>query len=454
MNSSFTTIRHNMFSAIWCKVFVLCAIIILFFANTGISQTWTEDWEGNWTTNWNVSAGTWEVGTPTSGPGNAYNGQNCAATVLGGNYPANANTRLIRHSWFVVPSANENPRLRFWHWYSISSGDQAVVQIKTATSVWQSISPSYINTSSSVWTYPFIDLSSYSDSTVQISFYFTSDGNGSTVSSGWYVDDVAVITGSIIFNNPETWELGLGDWYGDRGTWEVGEPTSGPNSAHNGQNCAATRLGGNYAANVNSRLISPYFTLPDVSQNPGLNFWHWYSISSGDQAVVQIKTEYSEWQTILGPYTSTSGGVWSPVFFNLTAFSDSTIQIAFQFTSDGNGSTISSGWYIDEIMISPYIVTTVEDLNDNLPLQFQLYQNYPNPFNPTTIINYQLPVGSHVTLKVYDLLGREVATIVNEEKPAGSYEINFNANNLSSGIYFYKLQAGTFAETKKMILIK
>jgi hypothetical protein len=82
-----------------------------------------------------------------------------------------------------------------------------------------------------------------------------------------------------------------------------------------------------------------------------------------------------------------------------------------------------------------------------------LQQNYPNPFNPSTSIQYAISSTQFVTLKVYDLLGREVATLVNEEKPAGSYNVEFRMQNLelSSGIYFYKLQAGDFVETKKMI---
>jgi photosystem II stability/assembly factor-like uncharacterized protein len=85
---------------------------------------------------------------------------------------------------------------------------------------------------------------------------------------------------------------------------------------------------------------------------------------------------------------------------------------------------------------------------------FRLLQNYPNPFNPTTIIQYQLPVASTVSLKVYDALGREVATLVNERKNAGVHQVEFRATNLASGTYFYRLQAGQFVETKKMILIK
>ncbi|MBK9096685.1 MAG: T9SS type A sorting domain-containing protein [bacterium] len=88
------------------------------------------------------------------------------------------------------------------------------------------------------------------------------------------------------------------------------------------------------------------------------------------------------------------------------------------------------------------------------PYSYTLSQNYPNPFNPSTVISYRLPVTSNVSLKVYDVLGNEIATLVNEEKPAGEYEVEFNAAKLPSGIYFYKLEAGSFSETKKMILMK
>ena len=88
------------------------------------------------------------------------------------------------------------------------------------------------------------------------------------------------------------------------------------------------------------------------------------------------------------------------------------------------------------------------------PSTFSLKQNYPNPFNPSTVISYQLPVSGDVTLKVYDVLGNEVATLINEEKSAGSYEVEFNASSLPSGTYFYQLKAGSFIEAKKMVVIK
>ena len=101
-----------------------------------------------------------------------------------------------------------------------------------------------------------------------------------------------------------------------------------------------------------------------------------------------------------------------------------------------------------------YFITDVEENYNSIPEKFFLSQNYPNPFNPSTKISWQSPVSSHQTLKIYDVLGNEVATLVNEFRNAGSYEIDFNASKLSSGIYFYRLSAGSFVQTKKMILIK
>ncbi|MGQ9805769.1 MAG: T9SS type A sorting domain-containing protein [Chlorobiales bacterium] len=86
--------------------------------------------------------------------------------------------------------------------------------------------------------------------------------------------------------------------------------------------------------------------------------------------------------------------------------------------------------------------------------EYRLAQNYPNPFNPTTNISYVLPKAENVSLKIYDVLGREVATLVNEVKAAGAYTVPFNASNLASGVYFYRLQAGSFVQTKKMMLVK
>jgi hypothetical protein len=98
--------------------------------------------------------------------------------------------------------------------------------------------------------------------------------------------------------------------------------------------------------------------------------------------------------------------------------------------------------------------SNIIEINAGLPKTFVLEQNYPNPFNPTTVMSYQLPVASEVSLKLFDVLGKEVATLVNERQEAGAYNYTLNASNLSSGVYFYRLQAGNFVQTKKMMLVK
>jgi hypothetical protein len=105
-------------------------------------------------------------------------------------------------------------------------------------------------------------------------------------------------------------------------------------------------------------------------------------------------------------------------------------------------------------------ITNAEEKENVLPASFALSQNYPNPFNPSTTIKFTIPnvettrQAVSITLKVYDILGREVATLVNGEKSPGTYEVKFNAGNLGSGMYFYQLKTGNFSETKKMLLLK
>ncbi len=111
-----------------------------------------------------------------------------------------------------------------------------------------------------------------------------------------------------------------------------------------------------------------------------------------------------------------------------------------------------SGCIISGVTYGELLVSIKKDIR--FPINYSLSQNYPNPFNPTTTIKYQIPELSFVTLKVYDVLGKEVTTLVNEEKPAGEYEVKFNATGLPSGIYFYRLHAGNYVETKKMVLMK
>ena len=150
-----------------------------------------------------------------------------------------------------------------------------------------------------------------------------------------------------------------------------------------------------------------------------------------------------------GVYLSTdSGQNWTQVGMISTFIRALTVDGTTIFA----GTSTSGVWKrpIDEM------ITSVETFLKDLPMNFLLNQNYPNPFNPSTKISWQSPIGSWQTLKVYDILGNEVATLVDEYKPAGNYNVEFRIENveLSSGIYFYQLKAESYIQTKKMILMK
>jgi hypothetical protein len=122
------------------------------------------------------------------------------------------------------------------------------------------------------------------------------------------------------------------------------------------------------------------------------------------------------------------------------------------FNSDRIQQYNSNPYWVDAQVIYN-LITDVEDEDSN-PVDFYLSQNYPNPFNPNTTINFFIPKIEFVSLKIYDVLGTEITTLFNEEKSAGSYEVKFDATGLPSGVYFYLLKAGSFVETKKMVLLK
>jgi hypothetical protein len=142
-------------------------------------------------------------------------------------------------------------------------------------------------------------------------------------------------------------------------------------------------------------------------------------------------------------------GVWMPLgsgtIYDLQVYNDRLYIVGGFQTAGGKAASGITSWTHPELVSN--------ELPDT-PNQFQLHQNYPNPFNPNTVISFQLPVGSRVTLKVFDLLGREVATLVNGQRSAGRHEVSFDASRLSSGMYMYRLETGNQIITKKMMLIK
>lgn len=144
--------------------------------------------------------------------------------------------------------------------------------------------------------------------------------------------------------------------------------------------------------------------------------------------------------------------------FNFTAanqvYKDTLYSVANSVNGDGSNSSLDR-WNFGQ----KFVVTVIDqpsnvDDKNTLLKNFTLQQNYPNPFNPGTIISYSIPKGTFVTLKIYDVIGNEVATLVNETKSAGKYDINFNASELSNGVYLYQLKTNEFTSTRKMILMK
>jgi hypothetical protein len=178
-------------------------------------------------------------------------------------------------------------------------------------------------------------------------------------------------------------------------------------------------------------------TLPPSSWNDTeRNYYHNLTNSNGDSLVELSEKELA---------------------FNTDEYPDGIYRVIVEVFDESGNFDIDS---MDVKFANGNVVSVDEEYA--FPTEFTLEQNYPNPFNPSTMIRYEIPGQADnmlVVLKVYDVLGNEVATLVNEEKPAGSYEVEFNSRGLihqtlPSGIYFYQLKAGSFIETKKMILLK
>jgi hypothetical protein len=129
------------------------------------------------------------------------------------------------------------------------------------------------------------------------------------------------------------------------------------------------------------------------------------------------------------------------------AWIDTSVYTVVFVQNDNNKEVMNSS-------ISTYIPSGIGNINNEIPAVYSLSQNYPNPFNPSTTINFSIPKSGYVTLKVFDLLGKEIATLANGNAPAGNYSVEFHSGNLASGIYLYKITSGNFSDTKKLIVTK
>jgi len=197
------------------------------------------------------------------------------------------------------------------------------------------------------------------------------------------------------------------------------------------------------------------------------------SINGGEASCTgQEDVDDQMWHFIVGTYSSVSEKIViyiDAILSDTTSYSD----LIYYTPEPRNqiGRTLDGEDYfhgvIDEIriynreLLQADVIALYDDYTSveensmlGVIINYLLYNNYPNPFNPSTKIKYQIPEECFVTIKIYDVLGNDIATLVNEEKPAGSYEVEFDGSNLPSGIYFYILRTGSFVETKKMVLMK
>ncbi len=185
-----------------------------------------------------------------------------------------------------------------------------------------------------------------------------------------------------------------------------------------------------------------------------LSFYRWNSGRVYTYSIL-ISSDNNNWVTTVSQATSASNEEWTIDEFPAVDARYVKVDFINNNQSDWAGLWEGEIWGISSTVVDPV---------NGLPDEFSLHQNYPNPFNPSTTISYFIPASSFVTLRVYDVLGNEVATLVNAKKPVGSYEVMFSTTggsasggdvyNLPSGIYFYRLQANEFVQVKKMILLK
>jgi hypothetical protein len=203
---------------------------------------------------------------------------------------------------------------------------------------------------------------------------------------------------------------------------------------------------------------SAYLPMIKGNESPMIRFWTVCRVDASDSAIVQIsRNKGTTWSTILSLNENSHAewqagtNTWFKKEIQLTGFESDTILIRFRVISDA--SQAKFGWLIDDVSLSPVLTTVGKDAVI-LPTEYSLHQNFPNPFNPSSTMSYSVKEQGVVTITVYDILGKVVAVPLNAFRKAGNYSFTFNAGNLTSGIYFYKMEVNSFSSVKKMLLLR
>jgi hypothetical protein len=264
-------------------------------------------------------------------------------------------------------------------------------------------------------------------------------------------------------------ESGIAD-FTTTNDWQHGAPTTGPGGAWSGVNVIGTLINGQYSLGpLLSELTSPEVVL---GEQPILSFYHWYTTENTyDGGNVKISTDGGASWTLITPAGGYDGalsnnfqnpiggemafygdnGFWQQETFDLSAYANQAVMIKFDFGSDTSVIT-GDGWYIDDFFLEFYISDI--EAEATVPNTFNLAQNYPNPFNARTTIEYNLQHDTQVTLDIFDILGRRLETLVNENQSAGSHSTVWDAVDVATGLYFYRIQAGEQSDIKRMMLLK
>ncbi len=191
------------------------------------------------------------------------------------------------------------------------------------------------------------------------------------------------------------------------------------------------------------------FGTPDTSLVGGIQFQPYIDSMQVGYSLVQDPVLFTKFTTLVSLDTD---NVWEEFKFDLTSLAGQTIFISFRYYMN----TTDDGFccHIDNVFVGNHSAIGIEPIGSNIPKTFALRQNYPNPFNPVTNIEFDLPKSEFVNLVVFNTLGQEIKVLVNETKQAGSYRVDFDASGLPSGSYFYRITAGDFVQTHKMVLVK
>ena len=252
----------------------------------------------------------------------------------------------------------------------------------------------------------------------------------------------------------EDFESGLEDWHVQQGGWGLDDLR-----ARSGVYSLSESPAGDHPDNAElTATLKNGLDLSDL-KDATLVFWTLYGFQPGDFGYVEVSNDDGQtWQQLELPLSG-AAGTFVEARYGLNDFTgpgNENVLLRFRFSS--NESISGPGWFIDDISIVP-LFDDVRFTADALPVEFELYKNFPNPFNANTVLRYAVPQQSHVTLSIYNTIGQNIVTLVDEEKPAGVHSITWNGLDSDgqlapSGVYFYRLQADDFAAVRKLMMVK